>query len=279
MPSHLSDIGFDLNTDEEFEELAYQIYKLGARLRVEQGVYLHWAPGEGVEIWGQLDNEDNFIGFNPHFSGDSVMSVGLTARVERAEGSALDGAFHGWSSPDGDNPESGHYPFVFDTPDFRLCDAVKLPGVVEAQIAAFAHELSAFESDEAYDASQSEEPGFAAESFIPSGLFTPDMEDIKPPQAYAILTGHVLKTALRINPVTKSEFLWAKVQTYGGVFDVVADPLIVNGAVVEGGIVHGSFWLSGRLIHSDSKKRLNSPQGFFSGDIEREPLWLTRNTT
>lgn len=263
MPSHLSDIGFDFNTEEEFSELAYQAYELGARLRVEQGVYLQWSLGEGVEIWGQLDHEENFIGLNPHFAGDSVMSVGLIARIERAEASVLDGAFHCWASPSGDNAEFGHYPFVFDSPDFRLCDSVKLPSIVEAQIAAFAHELSAFESEEAYYASQSEETKFAAESFLPSGLFTADLESVESPQAHAILAGHVLNTALRINPVTKSEFLWAKVQTYGGVFDVVADPLIVDDPVVEGGIVHGAFWLSGRLKNSDGEIRSNLLQGLF----------------
>jgi hypothetical protein len=264
MPSHLSDIGFDLNTEEEFSELAYQAYERGARLRVKQGVYLHWSPGEGVEIWGQLDHEENFIGLNPHFAGDCVMRVGLTARIERDEASMLDGAFHGWASPSGDDAESGWYPFVFDAPDFRLCDSVKLPSIVEAQIAAFAHELSVFESEEAYYSSQSEGPKFAAESFIPAGSFTLDMESVEAPQAHAILTGHVLNTALRINPVTKSEFLWAKVQTLGGVFDVVADPLIVNGAVVEGGIIHGLFWLSGRLRNTDGKMRLGSLRRFFA---------------
>jgi hypothetical protein len=258
MPSHLTDIGFDYNSDEEFRELIDQAYELGELLRVEQGVYFRWSPGEGVEIWGQLDNEDNFIGFNPHFDGESLISVGLTARLERVETSVLDGAFHGWAGPSGDDAESGYYPFVFDAPDFRLCDSVKLPSIVEAQIAAFAHELSAFENDEAYYASQSERPGFASESFIPSGLFTADTEAREAPRAHAILAGHVLNTALRINPVTKSEFLWAKVQTLGGVFDVVADPLMIDGAVVKGGTVRGSFWLSGRLRHSDSRMRLNA---------------------
>ena len=264
MPSHLSDIGFDFNTNEEFSELACQTYERGARLRVEQGVYLHWSPGEGVEIWGQLDHEENFIGLNPHFAGDSVMSVGLTARLERDEASMLDGAFHGWANPSGGDAESGWYPFVFDAPDFRLCDSVKLPSIVEAQIAAFAHELSVFESEEAYYASQSEGPKFAAESFITSGLFNPDMESVEAPQAHGIFTGRVLDTALRINPVTKSEFLWAKVQTFGGVFDVVADPLIVSGAIVEGGIIHGSFWLSGRLRNTDGKMRSGSLRRFFA---------------
>jgi hypothetical protein len=264
MPSHLSDIGFDINTEEEFSELAYQAYELGTRLRVEQGVYLRWSPGEGVEIWGQLDHEENFIGLNPHFAGDSVMSVGLTAKLERAESSVLDGAFRCWASPSGDDAESGYYAFVFDAPDFRLCDSVKLLSIVEAQIAAFAHELSVFESEEAYNASHSDGPKFAAESFFPTGLITVGTESAESTPADAILTGHVLNTELRTNPITKSEFLWAKVQTYGGVFDVVADPLIVNGAVVEGGIIQGSFWLSGRLLNTDRKMKLNWPRRFFA---------------
>lgn len=263
MPSHLSDIGFDLNTEEEFTQLAYQVYERGERLRVKQGVYLRWSPGEGVELWGQLDREENLIGLNPHFAGATVTSVGLTAKLERSE-SILDGAFHGWADPSGDDVESGCYPFVFDAPDFRLCDSVKLPSIVGVQIAAFAHELSAFDSEEAYNASQSEGPKFAAESFIPSGLFAPGMESVEPPQAHAILSGQVVDTAMRINPITKSEFLWAKVQTFGGVFDVVADPLIVNGTVVVGGIIHGSFWLSGRLQIPYSKTGLNPFKQLFS---------------
>jgi hypothetical protein len=250
MPSHLSDLGFDLESEDEFRELAYQAFEKGERLAAESGVYLRWAPGAGVELWGQLDREENLIGLNPHFAGESVMRVGLTARIERPEASPLDGAFHGWASPIGDDPERGEYPFVFDAPDYLLCSSVKLPSIAEVQIAAFAHELSAYESDEAYDASQSGEPKFAAESFIPSGLFTPDLEKVEPPQAYAIMTGRVLETAVRTNPVTGGEFCWARIQTYGGEFDIVADPLLVLGVIVKGGVVHGSFWLSGRLRSS-----------------------------
>lgn len=57
-------------------------------------------------------------------------------------------AFHGWADPDDGNPESGAYPFVFDAPDYILHDAVKLPAVFDVQLAAFAHELDAYASDE-----------------------------------------------------------------------------------------------------------------------------------
>jgi hypothetical protein len=67
------------------------------------------------------------------------------------------------------------------------------------------------------------------------------------PEAYAILTGHVLETSIITNPITDSDFCWAKIRTLGGELDMVADPLMLNGFLVKGGIISGSFWLSGRL--------------------------------
>lgn len=58
----------------------------------------------------------------------------------------------------------------------------------------------------------------------------------------------MLSTALLTNPATGARFLWAKVRTLGGEADVVADSEVLRGTVVEGGVVFGSFWLSGRLL-------------------------------
>lgn len=69
-----------------------------------------------------------------------------------------------------------------------------------------------------------------------------------PPLAYAIFTGHVLETSIITNPVTDHEFIWAKVRTLGGEVDMVSDPVLLNGPVVKGGVVSGSFWLSGRIV-------------------------------
>jgi hypothetical protein len=247
MPSHLSDIGFDLRTEAEFNDLVLQTFQHGEWRSTDQGIYLRWAVGEGVELWGQMDQEENFIGLNPHFTGDSFMRVGLTTKLERPESSTLDGAFRGWASPDGEDAETGLYPFIFDVPDFRCVERVELPSIAEVQLTAFAHELTSFDNDEAYYASQAAEHKFAAESFIPVGSFSEEDETENAPQAYAWLAGHVLESALRTNPVTQNQFLWIKVQSFGGVFDIVADPVLVSGMVVQGGVVSGTFWLSGRL--------------------------------
>ena len=248
MPSHFSDIGFQVEAEEDFQQLALRAYDEGEALETGEGTYLRWSPGEGVELWLQLDLEDNIIVVNPHFTGSSLLRVGLTRRIDRSEETPLEGAFYAWANPQGNEPVSGDYPLVFDAPDYHLNSTLILPSIAEVQISAFAHELFSYESDEAYDAAQPGEFKFASESFIPSGTFTPEEGAIDPPLAEAIFTGHVLETLMITNPATDNEFIWAKVRTLGGEMDVVADPVLLNGPVVKGGVVSGSFWLSGRIV-------------------------------
>src|SRR6188768_1912004 len=144
MPSHLSSIGFPIETDEEFVQLAERVARDATALSVKGGKYLRWAGAGGEELWLQLDGRGDLIGMHPHFSGPSCVRVGVIDRIVRPDDSKLDGAFHGWASP-GDTPENGAYPLVFDLPDARVYSDLEIPGVAEAQIAAFAHELVFFE--------------------------------------------------------------------------------------------------------------------------------------
>lgn len=248
MPSHLSDIGFQVETEEAFQTLASRAYDEGEFLETEGGTYVRWAPGEGVELWLQLDPEREIICINPHFTGSSSMRVSLVQRIIRSEESPLDGAFYAWANPLDEEPESGEYPLVFDAPDYHLHHAVILPALVDVQLSAFAHELRSYENDEAYDESQPEKIKFAPESFIPSGMFAPEGSSIDPPLAQAIFSGHVLETSIITNRATDNEFIWAKVRTLGGEVDVVADPVLLNGPVLNRGVVSGSFWLSGQIV-------------------------------
>lgn len=72
--------------------------------------------------------------------------------------------------------------------------------------------------------------------------------------AHAILTGRVLQTEVRVNELTGGGFRWASVMTLIGEIDVVANPAVVAGEPTAGGVVEGTFWLSGRIrsIHSQS---------------------------
>lgn len=248
MPSHLSSIGIGVKTEDEFNEFVFQAADTGTKIETNNGSYIRWSSGAGSEAWIQVSQENELIGMNPHFSGNAVMQVGIIKRIEDEAYSPMDGAFYGWAGSSDDNPEDGYYPFVFDVPDYLLYSNLSLPIVVNVQLAGFAHELQAFESEEHYKASQTEEPKFASESFIPAGLFTPDGESTQPPQAYAIFSGYVLQTARLTNPATGGTFYWAHVRTLGGEVDVVADPEVISGELTKDGIIQGTFWLSGRII-------------------------------
>lgn len=248
MPSHVSSIGFPTPTMEDFEHWVMQTVEHGEEIATSSGTYYRWSPGSGAELWAQVDRGNSLIGLNPHFSGGAVMHAKITGLIKRPEDTILEGAFHAWSDPD--SMEAAGYPFVFDTPDYALYQLDPLPVVVDVQLSAFAHELDAYGSEEEYYAAQTGELKYAAESFIPSGLFTAAAESTDPPKAYATFAGHVLSTSLLTNPAAGAEFHWARVRTLGGEVDVVVDPEVLTGRLVDGGIVRGSYWLSGRLLRT-----------------------------
>lgn len=244
----MSDIGFHIQTETDFQHLADFTFEQGEYIASPNGIYIRWSVGKGIEVWLQLDLNGDCIGLNPHFSGSARMQVGLINGIQRPP-SILDGAFHGWANPSQNDPENGDYPFIFDVPDYDTYQNLTLPCIQTVQLAAFAHELQAFETDEAFKASQTDDPTFASESFFPTGLFsTFGKADDEPPGAFAIFCGHVLESALLTNPISDEEFYWAKVHTFGGEIDVIADPLVLDGPLVKGGVIQGSFWLSGRLV-------------------------------
>jgi len=249
MPSHLSDIGFALESQEDFEQLALKTCEQGQPFRTTDGTYIKWAPGSGIELWAQLNQEDEIIGLHPHFRGSGRMRVGVVKEIKRPDGTVLDAGYYGWANPSDTRVEDGDFPFVFDVPNYKI-QKPRFGSVVVVQFAAFAHELASFRSAEEFDRSQTEGLAYASKSFIPSGLFTFEGGDTVPPEAYAIFAGHVLETSLITNPVTGSDFCWAHVSTLGGEVDVVADPVLLNDVVVKGGIVKGSFWMSGLIIES-----------------------------
>jgi hypothetical protein len=247
MASHFSTIGLPVASEEDLNALANRVGPFAERLAAPSGAYYRWSDPRGAELWLQENANNELIGMNPHYAGQSAVRVGLTARLPSAGPSELDGSFHGWADPADDAPDTGCYPFVFDAPDYRLHEELLLPARMAVQIAAFAHEIAAFETVAAYEASQTGDLKLASQSFIPSGLFAP-ADDSTVPLARAMFAGHVLAADEKINVLTGRAFHWALVETLGGAHDVVIDSNLLPGVPAVGGVISGSFWLSGRII-------------------------------
>jgi hypothetical protein len=247
--SNLSDIGFPVQSEQDVNVLITETIKRVESIECRQGFYLRFADASGAEIYLQGNLEQELIGFNPHFAGESKRRVSLTKAIER-DSSELDGGFHAWANPFENESDSGDYPFVFDVPDFRMIENLQLPHICEIQLTAFAsNDFKIYESEKDYFDAQDSEPKFASKSFIPSGLFFPDdnATAIEPARPIGIFAGEVKEFELKTNELSNEKFYWFLVDTLGGEVDVVADLKLVPDEPQIGGIMSGQFWLSGKI--------------------------------
>ncbi|MBK8262049.1 MAG: hypothetical protein IPK80_12030 [Nannocystis sp.] len=259
MPSHFSTIGFEIDSVDEMIALAERASTDAEVIAVDgDRRYVVWSAGDGPELWLQLDEEGGLIGMAPHFAGRHRWRIGLIDEVARPNHTELDGAFYVWRCPDGEDPEDGLYPFVFDCPDRAIYGELDMPTFASVQLAGFAHAVEVWPDIEAYDASKGEgseeQPRLASMSFIPAGLFAgEDSEADTPPEAYAIITGVVRSAARRKNPLSGARYQWAELITFGGILDVVIDAgLLGDRELRTGNVVSGAFWLSGQLDTEDA---------------------------
>ncbi|RYY99335.1 MAG: hypothetical protein EOO11_05325 [Chitinophagaceae bacterium] len=250
--SNFSSIGFAVHTEEEFRELVEFCFEKGQKIRSHGGTYFVYSDKSGAALYGQLNPQNEIIGINPHFAGKSKRRVCLTATYARPE-SELDGAFHCWADPEHENdPDSGAYPFVFDAPDFNTIGEIRYPKDFSIQLAAFAREIELYDDEPAFEEQQhgigegASEVGFAAQSFIPTGLFSE--EENSTPEATGLFAGIIKEWELRSNEHTGATFYWLLVETLGCEVDVVFDPIFTDKEPRVGGVVQGTFWLSGKLI-------------------------------
>lgn len=249
--SNLSDIGFSVRTEEEFTVLLERAYESGQKLHTEKGFYVRYADLSGAELWLQFDEQHELIGMNPHFRGKSRVQLGLTEAVIR-EQSQLDGGWVAWSNPSEDSdPESGDFPLVFDTPDFRL-SKVSAPGTYTVQLTAFSQEIEFFDSEESFSSAQAnEEIPFATKSLIPVGLIGRNTEEA--PEAQVLLTGIVTEVEERKNQFSGQVFLCVSLDTLGLSIDLVVDSNMLTTEPHAGGVIQCQAWLSGQVLDpSDS---------------------------
>ncbi len=250
MSDHFRTVGFTLERG-ELSSLLQRALDRGTSIAAPHGDYRVWTPGAGAELWVSMyrlpDGRLELAGMNPHFAGGARMNV----IVEAIEGNAefvLEGEIYAWASAGGD--EHGLYPFSVSVPDYDAALAGReLPFRATLELAGFAHDIAWWPSDEAYQVSLRNEPaGFAATSFVPTGLFGNNTGRAR---SQSVVTGTVRSAELRVNSVTERTFWCFRLATYGGEIDVVAAPDVVTGEPITGGILRAACWLTARIVQQD----------------------------
>ncbi len=249
--SNLSNIGFPVNSEHDVNKVIMDILQHLKQIPCPpRGFYFQFEDESGAEIYLQTNGAQEIIGFNPAFCGETRRKASIELTVER-DTSPLDGGYKCWANPNGKG--EGDYPFVFDSPVFRLKDDIECPAEIEVNLTAFASsDFKVFKDRSEFDADTDSDVNLSARSFIPSGLFKisdgGQPVEQSPPQAHAILTGIITDWQKRRNTFTGNEFYYFAVESLGGFVDMVADPKLVKTRPSVGGIVRGSFWLSGKIV-------------------------------
>ncbi len=249
MATHFSTLGFHLHSPDDFPALAKQVAESSEILRCPGGCYLRWVGGSGAELWVQLDENGRFLDIQPHFAALATMRVGVTKRLSRPTDTPLDGAWQGWADPlDDENPSNGRFEVTFEAPDFGLHHELELPVVVSVQVAAFAHQVTLFETEEEFRNSPKVGGRLEPQSFIPAAQRVRERGETEPLRAEALVCGHILKAQQLRNDLTGQPYYWLLLETDGGRIDLLIDPELLPCEPPIGGIVMTVCWLSGRIL-------------------------------
>ena len=248
MVSNLSSIGLNFPTDEAFTSVMESLAQ-GPAAAANGAPYAIWASPSGACLYFHLGNSGTeVVGLTPFFEGTSVTVIKPIETIKRPGETDYEGGLVAWIvSPD---DGSDLYPVVFDLANFAELAGRSLADRANARITAFAHQLRAFPSAEAYTAAQPDEPKFAPQSFVPIGMFAAAAEgdNAPPPSSNALFSGTVLSAKHVANDATGQPFYALSVATLGATIDVVADPEAVEGDITPGGTIEVTCGLFGRLL-------------------------------
>jgi len=244
MTTPLDDIGFKLFGQEDTINLARALMEQGRRVGTAEGNYMELTTGNGSQLWGRLDQDNNCRAINAHFQGKSRNKIMIMQRVKFND-SPLDGRFLGWINPhehhDPHNPAHQHpgdYPILFEAPDYAWYSFLQVPCQVEVQLTAFAQKIKVYGSRHEFD--HDPDRSFPQESLRPS------QNAGNSPEAF--ISGVVQECQVLENPLTHYYFQWARLKVLGGEFDIAADTTMLTTPMAAGCIIAGDFVLSGRLI-------------------------------
>jgi len=251
---YFSAIGFPVSNQIDFERLLKLTLERGRSLPIIGGKYVVWQPGDGVELWVKIKDR-GIRSCLPHFSGEGVLSI-LVSQLSGRTHEFTDGALRGTALAD-----SGAYPLLLDLPDFEsTAPHLAAQERVSMQVAALAREMYCFAEDRDYLAwARTNGRGNAPSLEMLEAIDALPGESL-PDAALVTVTARVLKAQMRTNPATQQSFITLTAQAPGGTVDVATEPRVASGDLVVGGLIHGTFRLTGRVRESASTRDTPEPE-------------------
>ena len=250
MPSHYSDMGISINSKEDMKSFIFARAKESKVHNIKGGI-LGVADIDGrIEFWiaGNEEWQLQAVSFNAISGNCNQLRIGEIVDKENEPFPAISAWFSSASSPGEQESFDLEYPVVFEAVNYGLLGAIPAGARCGVQLTAYAESLRIYSDDFALSQAPSPYSAMAPESLIPSGMFSPDGEDIVPPSARAIINGHILSGEHHFNSKGGLWYWHIIVTCLGCTFDILAADDLVSESPQRGGVVSGSFWLSGNIL-------------------------------
>jgi hypothetical protein len=261
--SNLTSLGLVCDTEDSFDQLMQRLASTAQeRLASDPGDYSIWRSRTGAEVWfhvtgtrepdGQLQDHE-IIGFTPFFEGMSDVDIEIDAGFQRPGENPFEGAFRAWVAPDPSNGRGVH-PIVFDCIDFAAHRKRDLPIRCNAKLTGFARQVTVHADDNntLTDEDEAQAAKQLLRSFAPIGMRGKRVEGAQGtdalPTSDAVIIGSVIEHRLLADPDGGVPFHWLLVDSLAASFDVVADPSVIKGTIIEGCMVEVRCTVFGRLI-------------------------------
>jgi hypothetical protein len=234
--SHLTNIGFNVSSAEEFEALVAEVFEKGTEIDVENGIYILYRDKSGAEIYAQVDNDNEFMGFIPAFNAEYKRSVEITSEIEYEDATALDMRCMVEATEDS-------APFIFDVPNGKEYK-FDFPYKTEVALVGFPHEVEYFSTSEEFMKAY---PTLSTTYFIPVGMINQEGEPMDTPEAYAMFIGKIKSVELRVNALKGGEFYVIVLETLDGdITTVMAKGFLEKEPKVDA-FINGVFWMTAKL--------------------------------
>ena len=233
--SHLESIGFNINSSEEFEALMHKVFEEGVEHKVNEGTYVVYTNESGAQIYAQLDNQGNFLGFMPFYDAEITKEVNVTSFIENKDLSPLDMRYNARSQIE-------TYPFVFDTVNGKTKRLeVKKQALT---FVTFPTEIAYYETAEEFISAM---PELSATYFIPVGLMTPEGTLTDNPEPYAMFISQINKIEIKTNSYSNQDFYVFEVSALEGDLTVVASIKSLQTKPKVGGFINGVYWMGAKV--------------------------------
>ena len=254
MADHLAALGIGSESQEERRDQVRRILKESRpQSRRADSMTLRWTDPSGAELWIYVDETGAMKSVQPHFAGGTRITLEIQDVLERSEISPYDGGFLGLTQTGGTNPALGPgFPLIFDAPDFPDVKDAFLTARHDVELAAFAVELNAYETEEAFKEAQPAMKPLDLPAFIPAGLLGMSQGDV--PTAHALMVGRLLEGEEVTNHLTGCGFYRILLETPAGPLVLIVEPDLLEELPPKGTVLQAGAWISGRIAPENDEK-------------------------